>query len=112
GNVTIGDGTTSKSVSVNAGSATLNFPTAGPRTVTLSYPGDVTFDPSSISTPYTVSKAGTTLVFGTISPASSTASQSVTVPFTLNVTSPGAGTPIGNVTVSDGVTSVVVPASS
>lgn len=50
-----------------------------------------------------VNKAGTTVAITADTPDPSTAGQAITVNYNVTVNAPGAGTPTGNVTVSDGV---------
>ena len=54
---------------------------------------------------FTVSKANTTTTITLDTPDPSNVGQAVTVNFTVTANSPGAGTPTGNVTISDGVDS-------
>ena len=100
GTVTVTDGTQSCSASVAAGSCAIAFSSAGSRSVTASYPGDVNFGSStSTSVSQVVGAAATTTTITDHTPSPSLTGQPVAVAFT--VTSSG-GTPTGNVTVSDG----------
>ncbi len=112
GTVVVSDGGTNTcnvTLTAGAGSCTIDFPGAGPYSITGTYGGDSNFN-GSASTPatsHTVNKADTTATITSDTPDSSTPGQSVTVNFTVTANSPGAGTPTGNVTVSDGVDSCI-----
>lgn len=73
-------------------------------TVTANYLGDTGFNTSSgsLAGGQTVNKADTTTTVGTITPEPSLVGQSYSVAYTVAATSPGSGTPTGNVTVDDG----------
>jgi len=106
GNVTVSDGVVSCNAPAGAGSCPLTFLTIGPKTITATYPGDANFSGSvSVGASHTVNQAATTTVFGVQNPNPSTRGQAVNVTWAVPVTSPGTGTPTGNVTVSDGVDS-------
>jgi hypothetical protein len=104
GNVRVGDGVTSCTASVAVGTCTVAFPTTGTHSLTALYGGDATF-PTSESTAFahTVTRASTaTTIAG--SPAGATVvGESYAVNVAVTVEAPGAGTPTGLVTVSDGV---------
>jgi isopentenyl diphosphate isomerase/L-lactate dehydrogenase-like FMN-dependent dehydrogenase len=103
GNVTISDGAgASCSAALASGSCSLTFNSAGARTLSLSYSGDADFNPSSSSVAHQVDKANTSLAVSSLSASPSVVGQAVTVPFSVAVVAPGAGSPTGNVTVSDG----------
>jgi hypothetical protein len=106
GNVTVSDGVDSCTATVAAGTCSLTLVTPGTRTLTATYAGDATFGGStSAGAPHTVNAAGTTVAIVSALPDPSVAGQPVTVTFTVTVNPPGAGTPTGNVTVTDGVDS-------
>ena len=106
GNVTVTDGTNSCTGTVAAGSCTITFTAPSISSFTASYPGDANFNGSaSASASHTVNKASTTTTITLDSPDPSALGQVVTVNFTVAVTAPGAGTPAGNVTISDSVDS-------
>ena len=106
GNVTVSDGTISCTATVAAGSCSLTFTSAGPRTLTATYAGDANFQGStSAGASHTVNAAATSTTISSDSPDPSVVGQAVTVNYSVAVTSPGAGTPTGNVTVSDGTVS-------
>ena len=106
GNVTVSDGTISCTGTVSAGQCSLTFTSAGAKSLTANYPGDGTFQPSSSAAePHQVNKADTTTTITSDTPDPSQLNESVTVNYSVAVNSPGAGTPTGNVTVSDGVDS-------
>jgi len=83
----------------------LTFTTAGAKTLTATYAGDVNFAGSaSAGAGHTVNAAATATTIITNLPNPSVIGQSVAVAY--SVTS-GGGTPTGNVTVSDGVNSCI-----
>ncbi|HQR35406.1 MAG TPA: Ig-like domain repeat protein, partial [Blastocatellia bacterium] len=105
GTVNVSDGTGGTcSITLSGGSGTCNLTstTAGAKTLTATYAGDSSFNTSSGTASHTVNKASTTLSSLTDAPDPSVVGQPYTAGFTLNVTSPGAGTPTGTVTVDDG----------
>jgi uncharacterized cupin superfamily protein len=114
GSVTVSDGTVSCTATVAAGSCTLTFTSAGPKTLTATYAGDNNFNSSiSANVPLTVNKAMTTTTIVSENPIlQSVVGQPVTVNYTVTVNSPGAGTPTGNVTVSDGTISCTATVSA
>ncbi len=107
GNVTVSDGTLSCTGTVAAGQCSITFTSAGARTLVASYAGDANYNasPSSASVAHQVNPADTTTTITSDNPDPSDIGQAVTVNFTVAPVSPGAGTPTGNVTVSDGVDS-------
>jgi len=106
GNVTVSDGVNSCTGTVATGSCSLSLTTVGARTLTATYAGDANFNGStSAGVAHTVNKADTTTTITADTPDPSTVGQAVTVNFTVVANAPGAGTPTGNVTVSDGVDS-------
>ncbi|HET7486428.1 MAG TPA: Ig-like domain repeat protein [Acidimicrobiales bacterium] len=106
GNVTVSDGTVSCTATVAAGQCSLTFTSAGAKSLTATYAGDADFNGStSAAEAHQVDKADTTTGITSDSPDPSSVGQSVTVNFQVTATSPGAGAPTGNVTVSDGVDS-------
>ncbi len=103
GNVTVSDGTVSCTGTVAAGQCSLTFTTAGNKTLVATYAGDSNFNSStSAGEPHTVNPADTTTTITSDNPDPSPVNTPVTVRYTVAVTAPGAGTPTGNVTVSDG----------
>ncbi len=76
--------------------------------VTASYGGDADFN-GSTSSAYlqTVNKASTAITITTSAPSPSVYLQSVTFTYTLSVNPPGAGTPTGVVTITDGTQNCV-----
>ncbi|MDH4348385.1 MAG: Ig-like domain repeat protein, partial [Gemmatimonadota bacterium] len=109
GTVTVGDGTVSCPVTLagGAGSCNLTFATTGPRTLTATYGGDANFGGSSDTEAHTVNAASTSTSISGSSPSSTTVGQAYTVSYTVSVIAPGVGTPVGNVTVSDGTAQCV-----
>ncbi len=76
----------------------------GSHAFTADYGGDSTYAASQGTTNLTINKASTTTSTSD-NPDPSVVGQTVTVNYAVMVTSPGAGTPTGNVTVSDGTVS-------
>jgi CSLREA domain-containing protein/uncharacterized repeat protein (TIGR01451 family) len=106
GTVTVSGGTTSCTVAVAAAGCVLTFPTAGGRSLEATYSGDGTYA-SSTSTPAVqqVDAADTTTAIVSAVPNPSDPGAAVTVTYTVTPNAPGAGTPTGTVTVTDGVDS-------
>lgn len=73
---------------------------AGNRTLTASYAGNGGFLPSQGSGSHQVNKANSNLNINSDAPDPSASGQSITVQWTLGVSSPGAGTPTGSVSIS------------
>ena len=106
GNVTVSAGTDSCTGTVASGQCTINFTSAGEKSLTAVYGGDSTFgDSTSAPEPHTVNRANATTNITSDSPDPSTRGTAVIVHYQVTVNPPGAGTPSGNVTVSDGVDS-------
>jgi hypothetical protein len=107
GNVTVSDGTQTCTGTVQAGSCSIPFATAGAKTLIATYAGDAYFSGSASSpgTAHTVNQANTTTTITSDLPDPSVVGQSITVSYSVSVTSPGSGTPTGSVTVSDGTQS-------
>jgi len=76
-----------------------------PYTVTLSYPGDANFSPSSTTVPLSVFPA-TSSVSLTVSPSSTSYGDEGAVAISATVTSGTTGSPTGSVTVQDGVNTI------
>ena len=114
GNVTVSDGTNQCVAAVSAGQCDVTFTSAGAKSLTATYAGDTNYN-GSASTPataHTVNKADTTTTITEDNPDPSTPGQAVLVKWTVTVNSPGAGTPTGNVTVTDGVDSCNAPVAT
>ena len=80
----------------------------GTYSYSASYAGDDNSQPSvSAAVPYQVRKADTSVAITAHDPDPSLLGQAVTVKYQVGVVAPGAGTPTGNVTVSDGSASCV-----
>jgi hypothetical protein len=114
GNVTVSDGPDSCTASVAAGQCQLAITSPGSISVTASYVGDANFNASTSSpaTIQTVSMASTTTVITSNTPNPSMQGQPVGVMFSVSVDAPGAGTPTGTVTVTDGVDSCSAPVAA
>ncbi|MFT3743531.1 MAG: Ig-like domain repeat protein [Pyrinomonadaceae bacterium] len=106
GTVSVSDGSGATcTITLAGGSGTCNLTstTVGtPKTITATYNNDANFNGSSTTTTHTVNKANTALINITESLDPTSIDQPYTVGFTLNVSAPGAGTPTGTVTISDG----------
>ena len=109
GTVTFSEGATTLGTGTLAGgqaSFTTSAPlAAGSQVVTASYPGDTGFNPSSGTFTQQVNKASTTTTV-TASPNPSAFGQAVTFTATVSPVLPGAGTPTGTVTFSEGATTL------
>jgi hypothetical protein len=106
GNVTVTDGAQSCTGTVAAGQCSITFTSAGAKSLTAGYVGNANFNGStSAAASHQVNKAATTTTITSDDADPSTVGQAVTVTYTVTVNAPGAGTPTGNVTVSDGVDS-------
>jgi len=118
GTVTVSDGTvTSPSCTLNGSAAftcNLASTSAGSKTLTATYAGDVNNAQSSGTHAQTINKAATTLSISAHTPNPSTAGTAVAVTVTFAVASPGAGSPTGSITVSDSVNNcmITLPANS
>ncbi|MBK8067671.1 MAG: choice-of-anchor D domain-containing protein [Rhodanobacteraceae bacterium] len=121
GTLTISDGTASCGpVTLVAGTApnssascSLTSTSAGAKTLTASYtPASSAFAASSGTTTHQVNPAATTISVS--GPTRSRINQPIAFSFALAVTSPGAGTPTGTVTLSSGAASctAILPATS
>jgi YD repeat-containing protein len=113
GTVTVSEGTASCTGTVAAGQCSLTFTSAGAKTLTASYSGDSNFNPStSAAEPHQVNQADTTTTISSDSPDPSLTGQTVAVQYDVAVNSPGAGTPTGTVTVTDGTISCTGPVAA
>ncbi len=108
GMVTVSNGATSCIATVAAGGCSLTFTSTGPHPLTATYSGDANFHGSVSATEgHQVDKAQTTTAITSDAPDPSVVGQPVTIAFDVTVNAPGAGTPTGNVTVSNGTQSCV-----
>ena len=108
GNVTVTDGVDSCVATVAAGTCNVVLTTPGPRSLTATYAGDPSFNGSvSPAEPHQVDEAATSTTISSDLPDPSVVGQAVTVDYAVTIDAPGAGTPTGNVTVTDGVDSCV-----
>jgi thermitase len=107
GNVTVTDGSRSCTGTVAAGECTITFDTAGLRSLTATYAGDDLYEssPASAVISHQVNRADTTTAITSDTHDPSAVGQAVTIEFAVGPVAPGAGTPTGNVTVTDGVDS-------
>ncbi len=105
GVVTINDGSAncSATLSNGVGSCSLTPPAStGSHTIQASYAATTNFAASSTSAALTVNPANTTTTISTVSPSPAVFGAPVTVSVQVAPVLPGAGTPVGVVTVSDG----------
>jgi hypothetical protein len=104
GNVTVSDSLGDAcTATVAAGNCSIIFPTTGTKTLTASYAGDSNFNASvSVGVTQSVNGPPTTTRIMTQFPNPSFVGQPVEVIFSVTPVPPAAGTPIGNVKVSDG----------
>jgi hypothetical protein len=102
GVITVTDGVDSCSAAVAAGGCDLPSTTAGAKTLTATYAGDASFAGSSDTEAHTVHQASTTTTITADAPDPSVVGQSYVVSWTVTVDAPGAGTPTGVITVTDG----------
>ena len=107
GNVTVSDGAQSCTGTVATGTCSITFTTPGTKSLTATYAGDANFNGSTSTpaTPHTVNKADTTTTISSDLPDPSAVGEAVTINYSAAAVAPGAGTPTGNVTVSDGADS-------
>ena len=105
GNVTVSDGVNSCMGTVAAGSCNVALTTAGARTLTATYSGDANFTTSSDTEPHQVNKANTTTTITAESADPTAQGEVFTVFYVVSAVAPGAGTPSGTVTVTDGINS-------
>ena len=85
----------------------------GSHSITAQYGGDGAFNSSSTAAPlaHTVVKANTTLTITADTPDPSPLQQALSVQYQLSVVAPGGGAPTGVVTITDGMTNCIGPAS-
>jgi|GEM_PF-1187038 len=102
GTVTVTDGTDSCNAPASAsGNCLLTSNTLGAKTLVATYSGDANFGGSvSAGAAHTVNKANTITQITGDAPDPSVVGQTLTVNYVVNVASPGAGTPTGNVVIS------------
>jgi large repetitive protein len=105
GTVTVSDGTQSCTGGVNAGTGagncSIQFATAGDHQLTATYSGDGNFNGSaSEAQTHAVGKANTNLSITRDDSDPSVFGQAITVEYGVSVSSPGGGTPSGNVVIS------------
>jgi large repetitive protein len=114
GNVSVTVGASSCIGTVSAGNCQINLMTAGAVALTATYLGDNNFSPSppTLGIAHTVNKASTTATITGNTPNVSVVGQPVTITYSVGVTSPGSGTPTGNVLVSNGTDSCTGTVSS
>jgi hypothetical protein len=111
GSVTISDGISSCTTRVAAGSCALRPSTSGRKTLTATYAGDGNFNESSGTASHLVERSDTTTAITSDLPDASVVGQKVTVNFSVTANRPGAGTPTGTVTISDGTDSCAASAA-
>ena len=103
GTVTISDGTDSCTGTLPATSCQLTSTTVGAKTLAATYNGDTNFNSSSAPTAsHQVNPSPTTTAIVSDTPDPSVVGQPFTVTYSVAAAAPGAGTPTGTVTVTDG----------
>jgi predicted outer membrane repeat protein len=114
GTINVTDGTNNCSIILPATGCLLPGNAVGVKTLTAAYSGDPNFSASPVSAgvSHAVNQALTTTTITSTSPNPSGAGQNVVVNYSVAVNAPGAGTPTGNVTVSDGTNSCVGTAAA
>ncbi len=100
--ITVSGGAETCTGTVAAGSCSIQLNGIGARTVTAIYAGGGNFLGSLDTEAHTVNKADTTTAIISDNPDPSAFGQNYTVVFSVVANSPGAGTPTGTVSVSDG----------
>ncbi|TVQ34684.1 MAG: choice-of-anchor D domain-containing protein [Wenzhouxiangella sp.] len=100
GTVTVSDGSTSCPIDLDQGETACELvsTSAGPRTISANYPGDVNNAPSQAQVEYQITLASTDLAIASIDPAGS---QAVNQAYTVEISTAGFN-PGGTVTISDG----------
>ncbi len=108
GNVTVTDGVDSCVSTVAVGSCVINFSSVGTKSLVANYAGDIN-NPAvaSPAEPHVVSQANTVVSIISFDPIPPYPGQPIDIMFNLTVVAPGAGTPTGTVTISDGIISCV-----
>lgn len=108
GTINVTDGTNNCAIALPATTCNLPATTVGLVTVSATYAGNTNFNASpTAQLGHTIGQAQTTTTIVSTSPNPSTAGQNVVVTYSVTVNAPGAGTPTGTVTVSDGTNSCV-----
>jgi len=104
GTVSISDGTGATcTATLPATSCSLTSTSVGAKTISATYNGDANYNASpAATTSHTVNKADTTATITGQSATTTGQNVPFTVSYSVSVNSPGAGSPTGNVTVSDG----------
>lgn len=115
GTVTVSDGSGSCVGTLPATSCVLTSVAVGAKSLSATYNGSANFLSSvSATAAHLVNKAATATVIVSDSPDPTVPGQGYTVSYSVSVTAPGAGTPSGTVTVSDGTATCIgtLPATS
>ena len=115
GSVMISDGSASCVGTLPATSCQLTSTSVGSKNLIATYAGDASFNgAASAAAIHAVNKTATTTAIVSDTPDPSTAGQIYTVTYSVTVNAPGAGTPSGTVTVTDGsvTCSGTLPATS
>ncbi|MEO7509706.1 MAG: FG-GAP-like repeat-containing protein, partial [Pyrinomonadaceae bacterium] len=109
GTVTATDGVATCTATIPVTSCSLTSTTAGVKSITATYNGDTNYNasPASTGVPHTVNKANTTTTITNAAALTvpTNIGQPYNVAWSVTVTLPGAGTPTGTVTASDGTDS-------
>jgi uncharacterized delta-60 repeat protein len=105
GLVTVSAGADSCTAAPGVGHCAITFTSIGSKSILITYAGDTNYNSSAAgAVAHDVAKAATSVTIND-TPDPTIIGQAVTIQYTVPVTAPGAGTPTGNVTVSDGTTS-------
>ena len=116
GNVTVSDGSANCTAAVGAGTCNITSTTAGAKNIVATYAGDLNYlGGASANAPHAVNKADTTATINSDSPDPSVVGQSYAVGASVAINAPGAGTPTGSISVSDGTgatCTITLPATS
>lgn len=108
GTINVTDGTNNCSIVLPLTSCNLPATSSGLVTISATYAGNANFSASpTAQLAHTIAQAQTSISIGSSSPNPSAPGQNVVVTYLVSVTAPGAGTPTGTVTVSDGTNSCV-----
>ncbi len=98
----------------SAASEMISTLAVGPHTLALVYSGDDYYKASTVTVPdgVVVGKASVSATISGFNPAAAVVGQPVTVSFGTVVLNPGAGTPTGTITISNGTDSCTAPVSA
>jgi len=115
GVVTVTDGTQSCTATLPATTCNITFTSASVKSLTAQYSGNSNFNSAtSVSAGHTVNKANTTTSITSIAPSPALFGQATAITAAVSVAAPGAGTPTGVITITDGTVTctTTLPATS